>query len=375
MVKAKKTTKAASSAKIVKKVPKKTKSVKTTISKKKVVPKTKSKKATNVKSNVNSKKRIKKSKDYKPLIFGIIGILLLLVIIGAAVILIPKTVEQTDVVVAAKVNGVEISMDQLNKQYLLLPDQYRASLTKPMVLQQLVDEELLLQYGKEKGIEVTGEEVQEEIQSIMDQGSLTLEDLQSNLDQFNLTIEDFESLVERKIYIERSMDLLLSNLPEIPGTDVSAYYEANIDSYKVPDQVKVRHILIRSTVENAAQLAKSLMDQVKAGEDFCGFVTEYSDDSGSKETCGEYTFARGMMVPEFEEASFKMAPGDLTVVNTQFGYHVIEKLEDIPATTKSLEDVQDGIIKTLAQNAQVKAYQDFLSDAKTNTEIEILYTE
>lgn len=357
------------------------------VAKKKITTKTTKKKSvknTKKKSVNKTTKKVSKpttktttktvKKDYSSIIFGVVGIIILAIIIGAAIYFMPKSDVVETSVVAASVNGVEITADQLNKQYMLLPEQYRQTLTKEIVLEQLIDEELLLAYGRENGIEVTPEEIQNEVHSIMDNGGLKLEDLEANLNEFNLTTEDFETLVGRKLLIERSMALIMEDLPEIPGSVVQDYYDKHIDSYKIPEQVKVRHILIRSTVENAAVFAKDLMDQVKNGADFCKLVKENSDDPGSKETCGEYTFPRGMMVPEFEEASFKMKPGEITLVNTQFGYHVIEKLEDIPESVKSLESVQDEILTQLAKDMQVKAYQEFITKAKADAEI-IYYEE
>ena len=68
-----------------------------------------------------------------------------------------------------------------------------------------------------------------------------------------------------------------------------------------------------------------ILNRVRSGEDFAKLVKEYSYDPGSKNNGGEYTFSRGVMVAEFENASFKLKPGEISdLVETQFGFHIIK---------------------------------------------------
>jgi len=110
---------------------------------------------------------------------------------------------------------------------------------------------------------------------------------------------------------------------------------------------------------------------LKAGADFCELVTQESDDKGSLATCGEYTFPRGFMVPEFEKASFDMSPGEYTIVQTQFGYHIIEKIADVPARVVPFAEVQDTILAALAQENQVTLYKAFIDEQKATGDIQV----
>jgi len=278
-----------------------------------------------------------------------------------------QVVESSEV--AAVVNGVEIMQTQLDTQYAILPDQYKQVYTKDLILQQLIDEQLVIEEAQAAEVTVSDEEVNQEVQSILDSGELSLVDLQENLANFNLTIEDFENLIERKILIEEGMQLILADVEEPTQAELQAFYNANKSQFVQEPQVSVRHILIASQRENAAELGLELKEQVEEGDDFCDLVEEYSDDKGSVDNCGEYTFGRGFMVPAFEEAAFTLEPGNVTMVQTTFGYHVIEKLEDIPETTLSFSDVEDQIRSTLLNQKQVEAYQAFLEQAKADAEI------
>jgi peptidyl-prolyl cis-trans isomerase D len=129
------------------------------------------------------------------------------------------------------------------------------------------------------------------------------------------------------------------NLPV--GTVFGPYYDNNlivfakmIDRKNMPDSVKVRHILIASGAQGglpdsiAKKRADSLELAVKGGADFKALVNQFSDDPGSKQTGGEYELTpSSQFVPEFKDFAFDGSKGQVKVVKTQFGYHVIEILD------------------------------------------------
>ncbi len=119
------------------------------------------------------------------------------------------------------------------------------------------------------------------------------------------------------------------------------------------EQVRARHILF-STVDETGQplsdekiaevsaLAEEVLAKAKAGEDFEALVKEYSEDPGSKDNGGEYTFTRGKMVKPFEEAAFSLKPGQISdLVVTSFGYHIIKLEKLIQPYDKEIEAVKN----------------------------------
>lgn len=109
----------------------------------------------------------------------------------------------------------------------------------------------------------------------------------------------------------------------------SSYKMAKIQDVRFsPDSVKASHILLDAAklggVDQAVKMADSLKTLIQKGADFAALAKIYSVD-GSKDKGGELgTFSRGMMVPEFENAAFNGQVGDLKVVTSQFGVHLLK---------------------------------------------------
>ncbi|GAA4782599.1 SurA N-terminal domain-containing protein [Olivibacter ginsenosidimutans] len=119
------------------------------------------------------------------------------------------------------------------------------------------------------------------------------------------------------------------------GTTVGPVYANGVyESAKIldvrnsPDSVTARHILLNPAKEGGVDKAKAKADSLKnlilKGANFAALAVEYGTD-GTKDNGGELgTFARGSMIPAFEDAVFDAKPGDVFVLNTQYGVHVIK---------------------------------------------------
>ena len=270
--------------------------------------------------------------------------------------------------VLVTVNGEPITQSRLDFHYNLLPESYRSLYTEAQVLDEIVSEELLVQAATDEGFSATQEEVHARVQDILARNELTIADLEENLAAFNVTTDDFEWLIARQLVLDRYRKERL-DVPEPTEAEIAARYAADTASYAVPEQVVARHVLIRSERDDAAILAKGVYDAVVAGADICDYASNTSDDLPSKDTCGEYTFPRGRMVPEFEDAAFGMEDGETRLIQTQFGYHVLQRVALEPAGILSLAQVHDQIADSLRSEASASAYRALIEQLRARAVI------
>ncbi len=147
--------------------------------------------------------------------------------------------------------------------------------------------------------------------------------------------------------------------------DVKSYYDQNVARLSGNEERRASHILINAPKDappaerqKAKAQAQELLAEVrKAPEQFAEMAKKNSQDKGSAPSGGDLDFfARGAMVKPFEDAAFAMKKGDISdVVESDFGYHIIQ-LTDIKAPKqRSFEELRAGIEADLkTQQAQRK---------------------
>ncbi len=170
-----------------------------------------------------------------------------------------------------------------------------------------------------------------------------------------------------------------------PYIDVNSYVLSRVVDTKVlPDSVKARHILVgtfdprtqKPTMDEASAKKKidSIQALVKSGVSFDSLAMKLSDDEGSRIKGGDLGyFAGGTMVKEFNDFCFQGKKGDMGVVKTQFGYHLIQ-IEDqknfspsykiaylakpIEASQSTINDASNKANLFAGNSRDLKAYND-----------------
>ncbi len=208
---------------------------------------------------------------------------------------------------------------------------------------------------------------------------LSSEDIRKQINPTNAELQTFfkqnaarykDAIPEtRKIsYIAFTPDQLPGGLPQVSDAELQQYYNAHQKDYSTPDQVKVRHILIKTAPGTDAKAdaearakAEDVLKQLKSGAKFEDLAKKYSDDPGSKTQGGELGFIQhGVTVPEFDKAAFGLNPGQTSdLVKTQYGYHIIQSEEKQTAHTKSLAEVKDQITGILQNQKRAQQEQTF----------------
>jgi len=132
-----------------------------------------------------------------------------------------------------------------------------------------------------------------------------------------------------------------------------------IDARVGPDSVKARHILISAQgigEDGALKKADSLKKLIQGGKSFAELAQAFSTDKSSAVLGGDLgTFGRGKMVAEFDEAAFNAKKGDLVIVTTQFGVHLLQVEEQKGSSKVAKVAVVDRPIAP-SQKTQSAAY-------------------
>ncbi|MFY9792644.1 MAG: peptidylprolyl isomerase [Candidatus Sulfotelmatobacter sp.] len=183
-------------------------------------------------------------------------------------------------------------------------------------------------------------------------------------------------------YVQIDLSKVASGV-QITQDELQSYYNQHRDQYRVPEQAKVSHILIKTPlpgpdgkvdekgVAEAQKRAEDILKQLKAGANFEELAKKYSEDPGSAKEGGSLGWiGKGRTVPEFEKAAFSQPIGKVgDLVKSSYGFHIIRVDARQDAHMKTLEEVKDQIEPILkqqkAQQIAQKQADDLLQLAKT----------
>lgn len=175
-------------------------------------------------------------------------------------------------------------------------------------------------------------------------------------------------------YLVLDMDAAKKNI-SVSDADLKSYYEQNSARFGTPEERRASHILItappsapKAERDAARAKAEQLLAEVKkAPATFGAVARKNSQDPGSAEKGGDLDFvSRGAMVKPFEDALFALKKGEISsIVETEFGYHII-KLDDIkPGVVQPFEQARAAIENEVRGQ---QATQEFAKAAEAFTD-------
>ncbi len=160
---------------------------------------------------------------------------------------------------------------------------------------------------------------------------------------------------------------------KVTDKEINDFYRKNQDQFKQPEAIHARHILIAKRPDDSAKVtaekkakAEELRKQLVAGADFAELARKNSD-CPSKQNGGDLGFfSRGQMVKPFEEAAFSQQTKAIgPVVETEFGYHIIQVAERRAATTVKLDaETKKQVTAFLERQKKESAYEGMIKRLK-----------
>ena len=357
----------------------------------------------------------------------------------------------------ASVDGADISRDEFTNAYRNQVDQMREMLgqnfnpamvdnpqAKAGVLEGVVNRRLLAATAKKVGLTVTDEQLRKTIEAIpafQDNGKFSLTRYQTYARNRGMTETMFEEQIRQDGVLQQMRDAITSTAivskfqldgfvklseqqrevsratlapnaflsqVKIDEKAIKAYYDANPERFKIPEQVKVEYVMLSAEKfsaeqmvsddeahklyderlakgqykkksndtadEKKAALAKvqDVLNEVRAKPtQFAELAKKYSQDTGSAVQGGDLGyFGKGAMVKTFEEAAFSMQVDEIRgPVESEFGYHIIKLTEikeaerkashiliSFEEKTQSFAEVKDSIITEVKKQKANKHY-------------------
>jgi len=280
---------------------------------------------------------------------------------------------------AATVNGDAISLTQLNQQLDQLKKQYpnmfegadgegRLLDFKKRLLDNLVNQKLVEQAAKDKGIKVSDADIKKQIDQLKG-GFKDTAQFESALKSAGMTVDSLTEQIRQQLMTQKLIETLSANT-KVTAADVKAYYDKNKSQFFQKAAKRPSHILIKP--EDKA-IAEKVLKELKAGATFAAEAKKYSIDTATASKGGDLGWPSTPYVPEFEAALAQLSKGQMSgLVKSPYGWHIILVTEERKGAQQPLAEVKTQIEQIIIQQRKADAYQQFLNKLRKDAKIDIL---
>jgi peptidyl-prolyl cis-trans isomerase SurA len=253
------------------------------------------------------------------------------------------------------------------------------------VLRDLIDQQLLLQKGKDLGINGDTELIKRLDEMRKEMKLETMEDLEKAAEAQGASYEDFKQNLRNQIITQRVIGQEVGQKLSMNKEDEKKFYEAHRAEMEQPEQVRLSEILISpklpapamgadgkpvpaSEEETEAALAaakakaQDLSEQIQKGAKFADLAKKYSDGPSAKDGGDLNYFKRGTLSKELEDKVFALKAGQITdAIRTKQGYVILQAVEHQTAGIPTLKEVEPRIQDALYMQKLQPALRAYLT--------------
>ncbi len=257
-----------------------------------------------------------------------------------------------------------------------LREEYRGQLVVTH-LTGLINSKLLYQKAMASGTKLTDAEVQTEMAKLAKNYKSDAE-FNTALASQNTDRATLEKGLYETLTISRYVEETINKKIAVTQEDLSKYYSENTAQFSHPEIVRTSHIMIRPAGDTAEQdaiakeRAEALLARAKKGEDFAKLARENSVD-GSASKGGDLGFStKEGLGAEYGEAAFSMSVGDVRVVKTQYGYHVVKVTGKKGEGLATLDEIKTELTEFLKDQKAQTELTKLVNGLRENAQIEIM---
>ena len=249
------------------------------------------------------------------------------------------------------------------------------------VLRDLIDQQLLLQKAKEKGLTADTELIKrlDEMRKQMNLSSM--DELEKAAREQGVSFEDFKQNLRNQLLTQLVIRNEVQPKIQITKEDEKKFYEAHQKDFEHPERVRLSEILVstekvepgdQAGVAAAQQRPQQLLEQVRGGAAFDETARKSSDGPTAAQGGDLGYFKRGTLARELEDKTFAMKPGEISdVVRTKQGFLILKVADHEQAGVPPLKDVEPEIGDQLYYQKLQPALREYLTKLREDAYIDI----
>jgi len=236
------------------------------------------------------------------------------------------------------------------------------------VVNKIVDNSLILAYGKDNGIVLDEIELEKAVQDIINDypgESFKETILKKCIDYSEWRKRLGEQLLIRKIVRQR-----MKSIGPISYDAIRSYYDQRHGEFSHPPRVKFVHVIAAARSD-----AEALVSRIKGGEEMERIVRGEALGDGIQVDLSTSWHSKDMLPPALSEAAFSMPVGGVSpIIQTDYGFHIIKVVQREPAGKKDLIEVMGEIEETLLSKEREILYAQWLEELRQHYPVTVNYT-
>jgi len=239
------------------------------------------------------------------------------------------------------------------------------------LLRDLIDQQLLVQRGKDEGISVETDLIKRLDDVRKDNKLASLEELEKAVEGEGLSWEDYKTQIRNSLLTQEVIHREMSNRIVIGKEEIKKYYDEHQKEFVRPELVVLSEIFLSTegrTPEEMAVVQRKVEDyrnRVLKGEEFSELAKRYSEGSTAKEGGGLGTFERGQLSKQLEDAVFALNRNGLTdVIQTKTGFEVLKVIDHFQAGQQPMDKVENEISNKIYLEKMQPTMRDYLAQLR-----------
>lgn len=294
--------------------------------------------------------------------------------IGAAnkilVVVNDEIITQADLDVA--MNAV---VAELKNEYTGAELKAKVDEAKREYLNQMIEDRLILQEAKRRGVIVDDAEVDERFKEIKSKFP-SEEVFYSEMQKADISAEVLKNRYRENIMMSKLVSYEVRGKVAVTPGEIEGYYKEHSEEVKSPSAVHLRSLMLRFDKQNdeatARQKADDIIRLIKEGRDFGELAKLYSQGLKAEEG-GDLGFVeKGQMREDFDEVIFNMKEGEVSApLKTDAGYFIFKVEEKRESRVRSLSEAREDIENIIFREKAQKRYKDWMAKLKRDAFIQI----
>lgn len=276
--------------------------------------------------------------------------------------------------VLATVNGEMISLSEINEIYVPYAMQGGNNIpeadlknARKEIFSRILENKLILQEAINQNIEIGKRELENTFENNKKLAGGT-DVLIAQLKKEGMTEDGYKEKIKESMMAQRLINDMVRRDIKIGVQDYQEYYQKHSAMFKLPEKVKLYHILIKNSEgkkeDELKAKAEAVVKEIKAGLSFSEAVKKYSEDP-SKENGGDLGMVKAGDMPAFGMEPFSLKEGEVSnPIKTTLGVHILKVTEKVAGKQLLLSDdiEQEGKIIPVREIAQNKVLEEIFMD-------------